>query len=192
MSTGFQEVSRIIEEIRQLLLNPDAVILDTETTGIRQAEIIELSIIDMQGRVLFDRLIRPRRMEMNRYAQKVHGISLEELRDQPTLPEVLEELSPILDRSLVLAWNAPFDRLMVQRSRRIWGLEPGDFRIRCAMQLYAGLYGRRTLGLQRAIEHRGLQQLHNMHASHRALGDVNLVLELLRAAIGHEADAVLP
>lgn len=168
--------------IRKLLLDPTAVILDTETTGTRQAEVIELSIINLQGEVLFDRLIRPRRMEMNRHAQQVHGISLAELEDKPALPEVLEELSPILERSLVLAWNALFDKLMIQRSRLIWDLPPGDFRTLCAMRLYAGLHGRRTFGLHRAVEGEGLSYLLEKHASHRALGDVHLVLELLRAA----------
>lgn len=168
--------------IRQVLLDSTAVILDTETTGTRQAEIIELSIINLQGEVLFDQLIRPRRMQMNRHAEQVHGISLAELDGKPSLPEVLEELSPILERSLVLAWNALFDKLMIQRSRLIWDLPPGDFRTLCAMRLYAGLYAKRTFGLHRAVEGEGLGHLLVEHASHRALGDVNLVLELLRVA----------
>ncbi len=176
------------------MLDPTAVILDTETTGTRQAEVIELSIINLQGEVLFDQLIRPRRMEMNRHAQKVHGISLAELEDKPSLPEVMAELSPILERSLVLAWNALFDKLMIQRSRMIWDLPPGDFRTMCAMRLYASLYGKRTFGLHRAVEGEGLTHLLQRHSSHRALGDVNLVLELLRAACQAHAPAaaVLP
>lgn len=166
-------------------------ILDTETTGLKQAEIIEISIINMSGEVLLDRLIRPRRMQMNPYAFRVHGITLDELVDQPTLPELLEELSPILSDNLVLAWNASFDKLMIQRSLGIWGLGAIEFQEQCAMRLYAALHGQRSFGLQRAIESQGLLHLLEEHVSHRALGDVNLVLELFRA-VAAESLPVLP
>ena len=122
-------------------------------------------------------------MLMNSYAYKVHGISLEMLEGEPTLPEVLPELEPILERSTVLAWNAPFDHLMIQRSREIWDLRPREFRHECAMLLYAALHGRRSFGLHRAVKAMGLEHVLQRHVSHRALGDVYLVLELLRAAV---------
>jgi len=169
--------------IADLLQRRDVVILDTETTGHRQAEVIELSIIDTRGKVLFDQLIKPRRMLMNKYAYRVHGISLDMLADKPTLPEVLDELSSVLDDSMVLAWNAPFDHLMIQRSRAIWDLKPREFEHQCAMLLYAAFHGRRSFGLHRAVQTQGLDELIRNNESHRALGDVNLVLGLLQAVV---------
>lgn len=189
------DLAKCLDRIVELLSRPDAVILDTETTGHKQAEIIEVSIINMAGEVLFDELIRPRQMLMNSYAQKVHGIALDMLEDKPTLPELLPQLEPILDSSLVVAWNSSFDNLMVQRSRAIWDLPPRAFDHLCAMQAYAGLKGKRSFGLHRAISEHGLDGLLADHVSHRALGDVNLVLELLRvvAAGAREAEElVLP
>jgi len=180
--------ARSRQAIAELLQRRDVVILDTETTGHRQAEVIELSIIDTRGKVLFDRLIRPRRMVMNKYAYRVHGISLEMLADKPTLPEVIDELNAVLDNSTVLAWNAPFDHLMVQRSRAIWGLEPREFEHQCAMLLYAAFHRRRSFGLHRAIQAHGLQDLMANNESHRALGDVNLVLGLLRAVVAEPVE----
>ncbi len=182
--------------IAELLDRSDVLILDTETTGHRHAEIIELSLMDTNGKVLFDRLIRPRRMHMNRYAYRVHGISLDALADEPTLPELLPELDAILENRLVLAWNSPYDHLMVQRSRQIWGLEAREFRHQCAMKLFAALHGRQSYGLHKAIVASGLESMLALHESHRALGDVNLVLELLRTAVAEQAApaqfAVLP
>lgn len=187
-----QKIARYsLARIRELLTDGGAVILDTETTGLKQAEVIEISIVNMAGEVLMDRLIRPRRMEMNPYAFRVHGITLDELADQPTLPELLDELSPILRGNLVLAWNASFDKLMIQRSLDVWGLEAIDFNEQCAMRLYAALHGQRSFGLQRAIESQGLQHLLEQHVSHRALGDANLVLELFRA-VAVQPQPVLP
>jgi len=169
--------------IASLLGRSDVVIIDTETTGIRQAEVIELAAIDTSGKVLFDQMIRPRRMEMNRYAERVHGISLQELADKPTLPEVLDELDAVLESSLVLAWNASFDCLMIQRSRAAWGLPEQSIQYRCAMKVYARLHGRRSMGLHNAIVAAGLAEALNRHKNHRALGDANLVLELLTETI---------
>src|SRR5690606_16006245 len=98
------EAERARAAIRHLLDREDVLILDTETTGLGQAEVIELSVIDTRGTVLLDTLIRPRTGVMNPYAQRVHGITLEMLTDQPTWPEVLPELRRIAGAATVLAW----------------------------------------------------------------------------------------
>lgn len=172
-----------LARIREHFGRGDVVILDTETTGHKQAEVIEIAVIDLRGRVLFDELIRPRRMEMNRYAERVHGIKLGMLKDRPRLPELLPVLEPILRSSLVLAWNSGFDALMIERSCRIWELEPIPFEHECAMRLYAGLHGRSSYALHDAIADQGLDALFREHRSHRALGDVRLVRELLRSSV---------
>src|SRR5690625_1385577 len=173
-----------LARLRALFRRADAVILDTETTGHKQAEVIEVAVMHLDGRVLFDELIRPRRMVMNRYAERVHGISLEMLEDKPVLPEVLDRLESILATSHVLAWNSGFDALMLKRSRKISGLEPRPFRHECAMRLYAGLHGRKSYALHDAINDEGLAGLLKEIPSHRALGDVQLVQRLLRASVG--------
>lgn len=175
------QIAQAQAAILELLGRDDVLILDTETTGLADAEVIELSLIDTSGAVLLDTLIRPRARRMNRYAQRVHRISLEMLDDQPCWPEVLPELQRIAGRATLLAWNAQFDRQMLVNSSGAWGLEPPRLLFVCAMRLYAQLHGRRRYGLHRAVGDRGLQHLFERHASHRALGDVRLVLELLRA-----------
>jgi len=50
----------------------------------------------------------------------------------------------------------------------------------CAMRLYARLHGRSSFGLHKAVVAEGLDELLTQHASHRALGDVIFVLELLK------------
>jgi DNA polymerase-3 subunit epsilon len=166
--------------ILELLGRHDVRILDTETTGLGDAEVIELSLIDTDGNVLLDTLIKPRREVMNPYAQRVHGISLEMLADQPSWPEVLPDLVRVAGSATLLAWNAQFDRQMLVNSSLAWELEPPRLLFVCAMRLYAQLHGRRGYGLHRAVMDRGLQHLFERHASHRALGDVQLVLELLK------------
>jgi DNA polymerase-3 subunit epsilon len=172
----------IREQISLLLDRPDVFILDTETTGLRNAEVIEVAVIDTRGQVLLDTLVKPRKAEMNPHAQRVHGISLEMLSGQPDWTEVFPELRAILDQGKVLAWNAPFDARMLKESSEAWQLPHNRFLFICAMRLYARIFGRRTYGLHDAVIDARLEHLLELHHSHRALGDVNLVLQLLLAA----------
>lgn len=174
------ERARVTGAARALLARPDVLILDTETTGLKDAEVIEVALIDTQGQTRLNTLVRPRAKVMNPYAQRVHGISLNDLREQPTWPEVLPELAKIAGDATILAWNAPFDARMLEQTSSRWGLPHPRLLFVCAMRLYARLHRRHSFGLHKAVAAEGLEDLLIQHASHRALGDVTFVLELLR------------
>ena len=169
--------------IRSLLGRDDVLILDTETTGMGDAEVIEVSLIDTHGSVLLDTLVKPQRSYMNPFAQRVHGISLGMLDDAPVWPEVLPELARLTDRATVLAWNAPFDARMLEQSSEVWGLHHPRILFVCAMRLYASLQGSSRRALHKAVNDQGLAHLFEQHRSHRALGDATFVLEVLKRAV---------
>lgn len=181
-SDGRLDSAAVRGQILQLLDRDDVFILDTETTGLKNAEVIEVAVIDTQGKVLLDTLVKPRAAAMNPYAQRVHGISLDMLADAPEWPEVIPALQRILERGTVLAWNAAFDARMLKESNQAWELPHDRYLFVCAMRLYARLFGRRSYGLHRAIADAQLDHLLEVHSSHRALGDVRLVHELLATA----------
>ena len=63
------------------ILEDHPLYLDTETTGLHNsAEVIELGIVDDDGNVLFDELVRPRG-KIDPAAGRVHGITQEMLAD---------------------------------------------------------------------------------------------------------------
>jgi len=95
--------------IKSLLEREDILILDTETTGMSGAEVIEVSVINTKGDVLLDTLVKPQATTMNPYAYRVHNISMDMLKDAPSWPEVMPELSKVASQGTILAWNAPFD-----------------------------------------------------------------------------------
>ncbi|MGL4611475.1 MAG: 3'-5' exonuclease [Trueperaceae bacterium] len=170
-----------------LLERDDVLILDTETNGIAGvSEIIEVSVINTKGDILLDTLLEPKHMTMNPFAQRVHGIHLDMLQDAPTWPDILPELAALADRRTVLAWNAPFDAGMVKQTSSIWGLEQPTWLFICAMRLYAKKRGIKNRGLHKAVLDEGLAHLLELHSSHRALGDVHFVLEVLRATVKTE------
>lgn len=166
--------------VRRLLDRDDVFVLDTETTGLKGAEVIEVALIDTCGQTRLDTLVWPKTARMNPYAQRVHGLSLHDLSDQPSWPEVLPELLKLTRNATILAWNAPFDARMLEQTSAVWGLPHPKLLFVCAMRLYAKTHGKSAYGLHKAVVTEGLDELLNQHQSHRALGDVWFVLELLR------------
>ena len=97
------------------------------------------------------------------------------------MAEILPELTELTDRATVLAWNAPFDARMLEQTSAAWGLTHPKILFACAMQMYARLKRTKRTGLHKAVGQEGLAHLLELHQSHRALGDVTFVLEVLRA-----------
>ena len=172
--------ARVAEAAHKLLNRTDVLILDTETTGLRDAEVIELALVDTTGAVRLNTLLKPQTSVMNPHARRVHGISLRELQNQPSWPEVLPEFIALAKDATVLAWNAPFDARMLEQTSARWGLPHPKLLYVCAMRLYAQKHGRPSYGLHKAVVTEGLEDLLTQHTSHRALGDVVFVLELLK------------
>jgi DNA polymerase III subunit epsilon len=168
--------------ICSLLERDDVLILDTETNGAgRGSEVIEVSVINTKGETLLDTLLKPKVWTMNPWAQNVHGISLDMLTDAPSWPDVFPDLSALADRRTILAWNAPFDAWMLEQTSTVWELEHPKWLFVCAMRLYAKKRAIKNRGLHNAVGDERLTHLFEQHTSHRALGDVTFVLEVLRA-----------
>ena len=100
-----------VDRIRAL--DPKRVIvLDTETTGTNPSndEILSLTIIDLEGTVLFDELVRPERRKRWPKAQEINGITPAMVKDKKTLKDhgdFLRELWKRID--LVVGYNIEFD-----------------------------------------------------------------------------------
>ena len=173
------------DAVRGLLEREDVLVLDTETTGMgKRAEVIEVAVVNTRGEMLLDTLVKPKSSAMNPYAQRVHGITSTMLSSAPSWAEVLPELADLADRRTVLAWNAPFDRSMLEQTSRIWDVPHPTWLFVCAMRLYAKGRGIKNRGLQKVLVDEGLTHLHKDYKSHRALGDTVFVLEVLRALSG--------
>lgn len=88
------------------------IVFDTETTGISTSnnEILQLSIMDGLGNVLFDDLIKPERRKTWKKAQEIHGISPADVKDKQTILERREEIEPIFKGAkLYVGYNVEFD-----------------------------------------------------------------------------------
>lgn len=181
----------VIQEA-QALLAANPVYLDTETTGMHfNSEVIEIGIIDDQGQVLFDQLVRPRGM-IDPAAGRVHGITLEMLKDAPTWEKVWPQAEAVLMGRMIGVYNVEFDlRLMKQshsRSWLTWVLPDANFFD--IMKLYARYYGdwdpfHRSFRYQ-SLEIAGRQCGIHLPNAHRAVDDCLLT----RALLHHMAESV--
>lgn len=87
--------------------------LDVETTGYEPYsgdEILQLSIIDGTGTVLFDEYIKPKEKTSWERAEEVNGISPEMVQDKATIDEHIHLLNQIMENAnLIVGYNTFFD-----------------------------------------------------------------------------------
>ncbi|WP_146911472.1 3'-5' exonuclease, partial [Gluconobacter thailandicus] len=100
----------------------ETIILDTETTGLSYSdEIIEIGICDLKGNVLFDERIKPSKNN-TRWpdAERIHGISPDDVKDCRTFPEIYRELASILNEKNIVIFNAGYDTKLLRQSCANW------------------------------------------------------------------------
>jgi DNA polymerase III subunit epsilon len=126
----------------QIELNKKLAYLDTETTGLKDADqIVEICLIDNDGAVLIDSLVKPT-VKIPPDAARIHGITDAMVSNAPTWPDLWPRLEPIFAERRLAIYNADYDVRLLQQSHRVHGLD-WDIPISqfCIMKLYAQYRG---------------------------------------------------
>lgn len=91
---------------------------DTETTGLgKDAEILQLAIVNGLGEVLFNELIKPKRQTKWPPAEKVHHISPIMVEKCKTIDSYIPILTKIFNEAEVyIGYNLPYDIRMLKQS----------------------------------------------------------------------------
>lgn len=165
----------------------DVLIVDTETTGFGQrAEVIEVAVLDTRGTLRYEALILPEE-DIPRAAVAVHGLTRAKLEASGARPwpDMHSELSSVLKGATVaIAWNASFDRRMLEQTAERHGMNLpriqwhdllADYR-----QLSGEAQGRGRHTLASAVERTGAAL---DEPAHRAAGDCRRVLAVMRAVL---------
>jgi DNA polymerase-3 subunit epsilon len=171
-----QEIDRRNSAIwaQRMLARPlgEVLILDSETCDLN-GEIIELAIIDTQGKPLYNRRFLPL-TTIQPGAQRVHGITLEMLTDEPRFADEYAVIRSILGTAqAVLIYNAPFDIRCLNVTCELHTQPPVNFRAGCIMRYYAQWVGQRSRGQYKWQKLTG--------GDHSALGDARAALAVLKA-----------
>ncbi len=140
------------------------VYLDTETTGLSAASgdtIVEIAIVDHNGRPLIDTLVNPQRA-IPWQATKVHGIRDDMVRGKPTLGQILPDIREAIRGKELVIYNASFDVSFFPNRLA------DAAAVRCAMKAFNAARGGRPHKLTIAAEYVG----HTWRGTaHRALAD---------------------
>jgi DNA polymerase-3 subunit epsilon len=116
------------------------VVLDIKTTGDGENdEIIQVGIVDQDGKVLLDQLVKPKQPITNAH---LHGITDERVADAPTFSQVYTRLFSALDGKRLAGWNYDaISRMMTQMLARYSLKTITRGPASCAMQRFAQFFG---------------------------------------------------
>ncbi len=152
------------------------VVFDTETTGLgERAEILEYALVALDGTVLSYSIVRPT-ARIQSGALAIHGITRQEANKHPRITEHADGLVGLMREKVVVAYNAEFDRRLLEQTFERYQLELPVLDWVCAMRAYQAFTGRyRAAKLERALEASGL----DVTATHRAAADAEATRQLV-------------
>lgn len=175
---------RQVRDTARDILKTNPVLIDTETTGLGDdAEVIEISIIDVNGLVLFSSLVQCQG-EIHAAASQVSGITHADLTGQPTWPEIHAQIAAIIADRDVVMYGAEFDDRLMQQTAQRHGLDLPAYRSHCAMRLYAQWWQQegKEKGQWRwqRLSNAALQCGYTPDHSHRATSDCMTTLAIMK------------
>ncbi len=160
------------------------IFLDTETTGLnRFDEIIEISLVNHLGEVLFESLVHPTGT-IPPDSTRINKITNDMVANAPTWKNIWQQVEPILLGKIVVIYNAEFDVRMMMQSHQHWQIPwKKTFTPVCLMKLYAAYVGDwnsqkndfRFVSLEKAGQQCGI----DIPNTHRATDDTRLSHALL-------------
>ncbi len=170
------------EDLGYLLAGP-YLVLDTETTGLVDPEMVSVAVIDATGKTLFDEIVRPGR-PIEPGASEITGLTDAYVAGRPGFPAIEPALSRILEGQTVVIYNAEYDVRVLANTYARYRLPLPSFTPWCAMKWYARRYGAwdsrrgsyRWQSLAKAAAACGLKQ----STPHTALADCLTTWQILQ------------
>ncbi len=131
-----------IKELVRSILAKNPIYLDTETTGTgKKDEIISIGIVDTDGTVLLDTLVKPT-IPISPSSTCIHGITDADVANAPTFAEVTPTLRATVKKRDVVIYNTGFDiRMLIQSARANHIRRVFIPKMHCAMKIYSKFYG---------------------------------------------------
>ncbi|MBV6515615.1 MAG: 3'-5' exonuclease [Planctomycetaceae bacterium] len=165
---------------------PTFVAIDFETAGNYPGAVCAVGLVRVErGRIKrrIRQLIRPPRSHVA-YTE-IHGITWQDVADKPDFGQAWPLLAPVLEGAAFLAaHNAGFDRAVLLKACRHFGLRPPDIEFRCTVRLARRVLGIRPARLDHVCGVLGIDLNH-----HEALSDAEACARIMLAALKAERES---
>lgn len=181
------DVKTQLQALQEVYQRDNFVILDTETTGLHDGEIVQIAIINSEGTPLLNTLVKPV-YGIPYDAYRIHGIHDEDVKDSPSWRDVAPLVKEVIAGFDVVVYNAVYDRKMMHKSAEKCGMDKIDWKtispFFCAMVAFAEFYGEwnsyhgnyRWQSLSFAAQHLNI----SVKNAHSAYGDCLMTLGILQ------------
>jgi len=186
-------LKNFIEMVRKM----EFVVLDTETTGIRNAQVCQIAVVNAFGKVLIDTLVKPS-VPIPPDATRIHGISDRDVSGALNWLDIAPAVFDIVYGRDLIIYNSSYDLEVLQFSDRCWGMFETNWNSRvkshCAMLQFAAYRGLWNLGkggyrwhkLEDACKYMRVVQ----NDAHTALGDAEATRRLVLAMAASPKDGL--
>jgi len=184
LNSSTQSVRQRAIEVARKVCAAKPVYVDTETTGLnRTDEIIEISIVDDDGSVLLETLVKPSQ-PIPPDATRIHGITNQEVQNARPWPVVWPLVRSALFGRLIVFYNEEFDMRMMQQSHARYHLPWKEkFNTFDLLKLYAEYRGEwdsyRRSYRYHSLANAGKQCNIDLPNAHRTTADTLLTRALL-------------
>lgn len=112
----------IVQEAQALLDMPNLVFVVLDTTGVHeQSDILRMCVVDRQGSIVFDRIVKPKRLQFAN--TEYTGILQEQVDLAPSISVVWQEFRRAVAAHFVLSYNLPFVQSKLSENAEYYGLE---------------------------------------------------------------------
>ena len=171
------------------------IIFDTETTGLDKVadRVIEIGAVELVNRFpsgrTFHVYINPQGREIHPDAQRVHGISTDDLKDKPPFPEIADQFCEFIEGAKLVAHNATFDTEFINAEFDRLGLPPvTNDRVIDTLQLARRKHPMGPNSLDALCKRYGIDNSHR--TLHGALLDAELLAEVYLELVGGKQAAL--
>lgn len=159
-------LKRLINELEE---PENYLIMDLE--GIQNPdEILEIAVIDLHGNVLMNTLVRPTH-HISYHVSQLTGINDRMASRGIGLYQAMKKLREIVDGKMVLSWGTDYDQVLLKSAMKRTHIDL-NCSFGCAQHIHMGFVGSpNQIALYKACG--------EVHQSHRALDDCEMVLDVL-------------
>lgn len=162
------------------LINTSFTVVDVETTGLssKSERIIEIALVKVENLKIiekFSSLINPQK-PIPIFITSFTGISNEDVEDAPVFHQVKDKILELLEDSIIVAHNLPFDLSFLKDEFRIIGEDFNPENSICTLKLSRRMFpSLRSKSLGSVAD---FLKIKNKN-SHRALGDAETTAKIL-------------